>query len=403
MAEFTVPIIRIPFDDEDRDFMQSGIADVFGSGFLTQGKYTQEFEAQFSAFTGAKHSVAVNSGTAALEVILRALGVEGGSVIVPTNTFMATALAAIHAGNRVIFADSDPETLSLDVDDVARRIEPDTRAVMLVHIGGIITPRFQELQALCESRGLFLIEDCAHAHGSSIDGRSAGTLGVAGAFSFFPTKPLTTGEGGMVTTDDDGVAERARMIRNQGKDPNQGGHIGELGHNYRLSEVTAMIGVQQMHRAEEFLEDRRRIARFYDQALADFSGLRAQVVPPGTVSSYYKYVVFLDPAYERADVKRTMKEKYGVSLPGEVYADLCHDEPLWQRYTYCGRRRDAEPVFCPRWPGCGCDKAQSGFEGAVQGSKEHLCLPLYPGLGDEVLQYVMDSLDRTLHQDLASK
>ncbi len=133
-----VPIIRIPFDGDDRQFIHDGIEEILDSGMLTLGARTRQFEEMFAAFAGTPYCVAVNCGTAAIEKILRALKIQGGSVIVPTNTFLATALAAIHAGNRVIFADSDPDTLSLDVVDVERRIALDTRAVLLVHIAGIL-------------------------------------------------------------------------------------------------------------------------------------------------------------------------------------------------------------------------------------------------------------------------
>ena len=402
MPKRTIPILRIPFDREDHDFLQRGVEEVLESGSLNLGKYTEEFESLFSSFTGAKHCVAVNSCTAALEIVLRALEIEGASVIVPTNTFPATALAAIHAGNRVIFADSEPESLCLDVADVERRIEEDTRAVILVHIGGNITPEYHRLVALCETRDLYLIEDCAHSHGSTIDGRSSGTLGVAGAFSFFPTKPLTTGEGGMVTTDDDTLYEQAKIIRNQGKNPNLGNHIGEMGHNFRMNEITAVMGVQQMRKASELLQDRRRIAAFYDQAVGELQGIRPVSIAKNTLSSYYKYVAYLDPNYDRNEVKQVMRAKYGVNLPGEVYAGLCHNEPIWQKYTYCGRHRSADgnPVSCHKWPSCGCDNAQKRFPGADYISKHHFCLPMYPGLTEEELLYVMESLDRTLHEDI---
>ena len=401
MPKRNIPILRIPFAREDYDFLRQGVEEVLGSGLLTLGKYTREFESAFGEFTGAKHCVAVNSCTAALEIIVRALGIEGASVIVPTNTFLATGLAAMHAGNRVIFADSDPATLCLDVADVERRIQEDTRAVILVHIGGNITPQYYQLKALCEARNLYLVEDCAHSHGSTIDGRSSGTLGIAGAFSFFPTKPLTTGEGGMVVTNDDAVYEQAIMLRNQGKNPALGSHISEMGHNFRMNEITALMGVQQTRKAPDVIQDRRRIARYYDQALQDVGGLRPISIAPNTLSSYYKYIAYLEPTYERSEVKRIMREKYGISLPGEVYADLCHSEPIWERYTYCGKRRsDAGPVQCTRWPDCGCQKPQQGFPGAEYIGKHHLCLPMYPGLADEELMYVVESLARTLHEDI---
>ena len=387
-----IPILRVPFQGEDTRYIQESIADVLASGFLTSGKYTVQWEELFAEMVGVKHAVSCTNGTAALELILRGLGIEGKSVIVPTNTFLATALAVMHSGNRVIFADSDPETLSLDVRDVARRITPDTAAVIMVHIGGIISPAMKDLQQVCDNKGIYLVEDDAHAHGSTSGGKQAGSLGVAGGFSFFPTKVFTTGEGGMATTNEDGLAERMKMIRNQGKNPNLGNHISEVGLNFRVNEFTAVVGVQQMLNAERILHDRQRVASAYDKALKDVPGVRPVPIPLDTTSSYYKYVAYLDEDVDRDTLKKIMREQYDVSLTGEVYADLCHAEPLWERHTYCGRQRIETDQSCGRWPACGCDKEQAGFPGAEYISQRHVCLPLYPGLTDEELDHVITSL-----------
>jgi len=391
-----IPILRIPFAEEEKAFIETELRKIFESGILTMGKYTHEFEGLFAKFTGAKYAVPVSNGTAALEIILRALGLEGQDVIVPTNTFLATAFSVIHSGNKVIFADSDPETLCLDIEDVKQRITERTRAVILVHIGGIITPKVFDLQRLCAERNLYLIEDCAHAHGCSINGRQAGTLGIAGAFSFFPTKVLTTGEGGMITTNDEPVYRKAAMIRNHGKNPDLSNRMSEIGHNYRVSEFTAMLGVQQMNKAPSVIKERQRIARFYDEALKEVHGVRPLILLKDVFSTYYKYIAYLDESYDRAQVKKVLKEKYGVSLTGEVYADLCHTEPVWDSYTYCGRERRNGDVACTRWPSCSCGQRQSGFPGAEYISQHHICLPLYSGLSNEELKYVVYSLKNTL-------
>ena len=393
MNQISVPVLRLSFSAEDREFVHQHIDRVLDSGMLAMGPYTQEFEGRFASFTGANHAVAVSSGTAALELVLRGLGIEGRSVIVPTNTFLATAFSVMNSGNRVIFADSDPETFCLDPEDVAGRIVPDTAAVVLVHIGGIITPAVRRIQKLCEERGLHLIEDCAHAHGCSIDGQQAGTLGVAGAFSFFPTKVLTCGESGMVTTNDEGLADRIRMLRNHGKNPRLGNRMSEPGNNLRMSEITAVLGVQQMARATDLIAERRRVASFYDDALPGIQGLRGVCMPPGIISTYYKYLVYLDEGIDRGEIKRALKEEFSVSLTGEVYADLCHTEPLWQKVGGCGLRRDVKDPACARFPLCGCDRITSGhFPGAEYISEHHVCLPLYPGLTEEELTHVITSL-----------
>lgn len=391
-----VPILRLPFTSDDITAVQQGIADVLAGGTLTLGRWTREFEERFAAFTGARYAVATNSGTSALELIIRALGIEGRSVIIPTNTFSATAVSVMHAGNRVIFADANPETFCLDPEDVERRIDPETAAVVLVHVGGIITPKVGILQDLCVRRGLYLIEDCAHAHGCTINGRGAGTLGIAGAFSFFPTKLLTTGEGGMVTTNDQGLYERMLVLRNQGKDPAYGNRIGAFGHNWRLSEVAAVIGVQQMRRASEIVATRQAVARFYDAALPRVAGVRPLRLAPDVVSSYYKYAAYLDERFKREEVKRVLRDVHGVSLTGEVYADLCHREPLWTRVTFCGARRVEPRPACHRWPACGCDQMPDEFPGAEYVSRHHICLPVYPDLSEAELNHVVESLDQTL-------
>jgi len=393
-----VPILRIPFDEQDRRFLGDGLMEIVSSGSLAMGKFTNQFEEMFSQFIGARYAVSCSSGTSALEIIIRALGIEGKSIIVPTNTFLATAFAVMNARNKVIFADSDPETLCLDVKDVERRIQEDTAAVLVVHIGGVITPAIYELQELCRSKNIYLIEDCAHAHGCKINGSSAGTLGIAGGFSFFPTKVLVTGEGGMITTNDEELAKRARMIRNHGKNPAQKNRMSELGYNYRITEMAALMGVQQMGKAEKLIADRRRCAAFYDRALQDIPGIRPLKLPENLFSTYYKYVAYLDEALDRNEVKTKLKEEFSVSLTGEVYADLCHTEPVWQRFTYCGASRNNGSAECKQWPGCGCDSAMSSFPGSEYISKRHVCLPVYPGLADEELRHVTTSLRRVIEK-----
>jgi len=387
-----IPILRVSFPPESQSFIGRAINEAIRSGVLTSGRFTRQFEELFSAFTGARHAVACSSGTSALELILRGLGLENRSVIVPTNTFLATALAVMHAGNRVIFADSDPATLALDPADVRRRLQEDTAAVILVHIGGIVSPAVYELQQLCRERGLYFIEDAAHAHGCTLDGRHAGTLGIAGAFSFFPTKVLTTGEGGIITTNDEGLAREIHMLRNHGKNPALGQRMSAFGNNHRLSELAAIMGVDQMRRAPDLIGARQRAAAFYDERL-QVADVRPVRLAATASSSYYKYIVYLDQSVDRATLKAALEENHGVALPGEVYADLCHTEPLWEKVTYCGHRRNAD-ASCGCWPTCGTP--QEGFPGAEYISGRHACLPIYPSLTAEELEHVVASIEKVL-------
>lgn len=190
-----IPAAKIHFPDEDKREILAEIEEILTTGQLTLGKYGRQFEEEFAGYLGTKYAVAVNSGTSALEIILRALDIEGHSVIVPTNTFFATPASVIHAGGKVIFADM-ADNLCLDPDSVKQSIREDTKAVILVHIGGLVPPQVREIKDICQRKGLFLIEDAAHAHGSAVDGQKAGTFGIAAAFSFYPTKVILDNLGG---------------------------------------------------------------------------------------------------------------------------------------------------------------------------------------------------------------
>lgn len=378
-----IPILKIPFTDDDLQFISGNVHEVLKSGHLTMGKYTERFEREFSEFSGVKHSIATSSATSALEIIIRALGIDGKTIVVPTNTFFATVFSVIHSGNRVEFIDSDPTTMCLDFNAFETYLKKKPQlpaAVILVYIGGNISRDTFKIAELCRSNGVYLIEDCAHAHGCSIDGRMAGTIGVAGAFSFFPTKVLVTGEGGIITTNDDNLAERARSLRNHGK--NAKGEITVLGNNWRMSEVTAVMGCEQMRRAREIVDLRNSTARKYDELLVGIEDLRRLEVPRNVFSSYYKYVVFLNDGISRDDLKMLMKDR-GVSLTGEVYARMCHEEPIWKSHDANGHK-NADGT---NWFTNG-----RSFPGADAIRERHICLPLYPGMMDEEVKFVVTTL-----------
>jgi len=375
-----IPILRIPFTDDDIGFVQEGIRQIMKSGYLVMGKYTQMFEEKFKEFVGCKYAIATNSCTSALEIILRALDVERSTVIVPTNTFVATAFSAIHAGAKVIFADSMKENFCLDPDDLKRKIKSHTKAVIVVHIGGIISPYIEEIKAICEEKGIYLIEDAAHAHGCSHKGIPASRWGIAGAFSFFPTKVLTSGEGGIITTDDEEIYKRSLILRNHGKNPEQKNSITHLGYNWRMSELNAVLAVQQMNKADWIISERRRVATFYDENLKNINGIRPLELNNDLYSTYYKYICYLDEGINRDKFKKTLKEKYGISLTGGVYDVPCHDEPYFKNEKEC--------VLNPN----------DNFPGANYIKKHHICLPCYPGLRKEELEYTVKSIKKCLNK-----
>ena len=366
-----VPPAKIYVPEEDRREILAAINECLATGQLTLGKHGAAFEDDFARTAGTSHAVAVSSGTSALEIILRAIGVDGGEVIVPTNTFFATPAAVQHARGIVKFAECDASTYAIDVDHARSLIGPKTRAMIVVHIGGVITPRIGELQAMCERAGIALIEDAAHAHGSTFDGKPAGSFGVAAAFSFYPTKVITSGEGGMIATSDARIDSEARVYRDQGKAGFTSNFHTLLGNNWRMSEPHAIIGHSQLKRLPEFIAARRRIAAIYDRALAG-TAIVPLTIEPRVVSNYYKYIAMPPAGIDRVALKKKLRETYDVGLSGEVYEAPCH----------------LQPVFGP------------GAAGSLPTAEElcarHICLPVSAVMTDADAEYVVESLQKTL-------
>jgi dTDP-4-amino-4,6-dideoxygalactose transaminase len=371
-----VPPAQIHVPAEDRAEILALIDAALASGQLTLGTIGRQLEERFADLHGVRHAVAVNSGTSSLEIPLKAAAVhgqsvEGKQVLVPANTFFATAAAVIAAGGTPRFVDCDPLTLAADPDAVRAAIGPDTAGLVIVHIGGLISPAIKELQAMCDQHGIFLLEDAAHAHGSSFGGQMAGSFGFAGSFSFYPTKVITSAEGGMIVTNDDEIAEEARTYRDQGKAGFTSNVHTRLGYNWRMSEPHAAIGLHQLKRLPEFIEHRQRIAAIYDDGLASLP-LTPLAVPPDAVCNYYKYIAYLPDGVDRAELKRVLREDHGVGLSGEVY-----ELPL-----------NKQPVFEP-W-------VDGDLPGAEHICARHICLPISAVITEEQANIVLSSLDAAL-------
>jgi dTDP-4-amino-4,6-dideoxygalactose transaminase len=293
--------------------------------------------------------------------------------VVPTNTFFATPAAVEHAGGSIRFAECDPATYAIDVDHARTLINAKTRAVVLVHIGGVITPRIGELQQMCAAAGIPLIEDAAHAHGSTLNGKPAGSFGHAAAFSFYPTKVITSGEGGMIATNDGKVNEQARVYRDQGKAGFTSNFHTLLGNNWRMSEPHAVIGRYQLKRLPEFIAARQRIAAIYDRSLAAIS-VEPLRMPAGVSSNYYKYIAMPPAGVDRVALKKKLREAYDVGLSGEVYEAPCH----------------LQPVFGPL--------AAGTLPVAEELCARHICLPVSAVMTDDDAAYVVESLGKALSE-----
>jgi len=369
-----IPPVKIHFTEEDRKAILQQIEGVLASGQLTLGKHGKAFEERFASYVGARYAVAVNSGTGAMEIALRVLGVQGKTVLVPTNTFFATVAAVIHAGAKPRFVDADSTTFGVGAEGLKKSLCKDAAGVIVVHVGGIVSPEMPAIQSFCREQGLFLLEDAAHAHGCSVSGRKAGTFGDAAAFSFYPTKVITSAEGGMIVTDNQRIYEEALIYRDQGKASFLSNVHTRLGYNWRMSEPHAIIGLSQLTRLEEFISRRTRIARLYDEKLQEVPGISALALPQGCHVNYYKYIVLLQPTVSRQALKRRLSEEHGVRLSGEVYEEPCH----------------AQPVFA--------DYREGDFPVAEEICRRHICLPIYSTMSDEEALYVLASLGKAMHQ-----
>jgi perosamine synthetase len=363
-----VQAARIVFPPADRAEIAEAITGILSTGALTLGPYTKQFEEAFAAAHEAAHAVAIASGTAALEISLRAVGVDGRDVIVPANTFYATAAAILRAGGRPVFADIDAATFALSPETIAAALTPQTAAVVLVHIAGLISPHADEIRLLCEQRGIVLVEDAAHAHGATYDGKFAGSFGTTAAFSFYPTKVVTSGEGGMIVTSSAGLAGEARIYRDQGKGAFSANHHVRLGYAWRLSEQNAVTGLVHMRRMGEFITRRREVAARYDKALAGLDGLEPLSEPAGCRGNIYKYIVLLPPGADRAAFKRDLAARHDVRLAGEVYDTPLHHQPVLAEYA-----RGALPI-------------------AEDMCRRHVCLPVHSDMRDDEVDQVLTAV-----------
>ena len=354
---------RVPFlslvPDDDRHEVRAAIERVVASGWYILGPEVEAFESEFARAMGAAHAVGVGTGTDAIALILRALGIGAGDEVITTPLSAAyTALAIVMAGARPVFADVDPARLTIDPDQVARAIGPRTRAILPVHLYGQPAD-MSALQRIAAQHSLAMIEDCCQAHLATAEGRPVGTIGVAGAFSFYPTKNLgALGDGGAVVTNDPALAARIKRLRNGGQSDRY--HHEEAGVNSRLDEIQAAILRARLPRLGEWTERRRVLAARYRRLLMDAPGV--EVVPardPGHV--YHLFVVRVRDTGDRDNNPRSALQ---ASLASSGIETLIHyPVPIPRQPALAG----AQPADCPI---------------ALRACGEVLSLPLYPGLSD---------------------
>jgi perosamine synthetase len=273
----------------------------------SKGKYVGQFEESFGAWVGTKHAATVSNGTVALHLALAALGIgPGDEVIVPTLTYIASANAVKYTGADVVFVDSEREYWQTDIADIERKITPKTKAIMAVHLYGQTTD-MEALMALAKKHSLYVIEDCAEAIGTRCDGKHVGTFGDIGCFSFFGNKTITTGEGGMVITNDPELDRKMRHLRSQGVSSEREYWHDVIGFNYRMTNLCAAIGCAQMESIDDLIEKKQQIAEWYRQGL-DGLPLKVHATHPRTLHSYWMVSIAVDDAAERDPLRNALKD-----------------------------------------------------------------------------------------------
>lgn len=366
------------FHEEDIQDILSKTEDFLrGNGMLSMGQYVREFEAEFAKHTDTKHAIVVPSCTAGLETALTAVGVGAGDeVIVPAQTFIASGSSVVRAGARPVFCEVN-ENFLIDMNDLKQRITKRTKAVILVHFAGLIHDDVMQMRQYLNDQGIYLIEDAAHAHGASIAGVKAGNLGDIACFSFFSTKNTTTGEGGMITTNNAELAKKCDSIRNRGLDLDADSEVFDrIGSNLRVPEFQALLGLAQLKRLHEFTGHRNRIAEVYDAKLLPLVQ-DGQLSPPNfstnIVHAYWRYWIRLDEKYDRERIREIMAT---ASIKVDwAYAPLVHLQPVFK--TLYGNESGMLPH-------------------AEAYADSHICLPIHFLISEQDAEFIADSLINAL-------
>lgn len=356
-----IHMARPQIGDEEK----AAVMAVLESGQLAQGSAVAEFEASFADYCGVKHAIATSNGTTALHVALLAHEIGAGDEVITTPfTFIASANSILYVGAKPVFVDIDPVSYNMNIDQIEAAITKHTKAIMPIHLFGnpADMPRIKEI---ADRHNLIIIEDAAQAHGAEIDGKRAGSWGT-GCFSFYPTKNITTGEGGVITTNDDCAADRARLVRSHGMRVRY--YHESLGYNFRMTNIHAAIGNAQLPKLEGFNE--RRIANAaYLSAHLDPNKVQVPQVRHDTRHVFHQYTVRVLPPLDRDDVRKTLADR---GVGSEVYYPVpVHEQQIYLDLGYGGQ----------------------SFPESERAAKEVLSLPIHPGLTRQDLETIVEAVN----------
>ena len=362
----TIPIAKPILGKEEEE----AVREVFESGILVQGKKVRQFEREFARYIGAKYAVAVANGTMALDTALKALKLgPGDEVVTPAFSFIASSNCILYQGARPVFADINQRTFNIDPSSVANKVNAKTKAIIPVHLFGHPAD-MDALRETAEDHEIALVEDAAQAHGAEYKGEKLGGLGDIGCFSFYATKNMTTGEGGMITTNNGELARRARLLRDHGQTEKY--HHLILGYNYRMTELSAAVGLVQLKKLDELNEKRIKNAKMLNEGIEKIRGLTPPYVEEYAKHVFYQYVVKVEEDYplernELADHLEKMGIGVAVHYPTPIYR-----QPLYHELGY-------DKMICPM---------------AEESCKRVLSLPVHPSVDEEDIQYILDVLKK---------
>ena len=356
-----IPIAKPIIGDDDIQ----AVVKVLKSGMLAQGEEVRLFEQEFAKYIGVRHAIAVVNGTAALDIALKVLGISPGDEVITTPfTFIATANAILFQGAKPVFADIDPKTYNLDPNDVLEKITNKTKAIIVVHLYGQPAD-MKAFKEIAEDHRFYLIEDAAQAHGAEFMGKKIGSWGDIAIFSFYSTKNMTTGEGGMITTNSSEFAEKAKLLRNHGQSEKYL-HV-ELGWNLRMTNIAAALGRVQLRKLDKFNEIRRRNAELLTKGLSSIKGITPPYVDPRAKHVFHQYVIRVEDEFPltRDELRAYLREK-GIDTA------IHYPRPIFQQPLY--RKLGYPQDICPN---------------SIDASRHVLSLPVHPLVSEDDIEYIV--------------
>jgi len=370
--------------EDSKEWILEKYQEILDTGGLIQGKYVKQFEDEVCQRVGVKNAVATTSCGTGLETVLISSGINNKQFIVPTQTFAASVNCIIRTGNVPLMVDVDSKTQCLSLDIIKDNMNENVEGVVLVHMSGLIPPDILDIEQFCFDNNLFLVIDEAHSYGSQMynqyrdEVRSAGSFGNAGVFSFYPSKIITTGEGGMITTNDEELAERCRVVRNHGTRRNDGKHQGlDYGYtcdisstNYRMSEFHAVLGISQNKYVDSFIKRRNEIAKIYDERLSKVDWLETPFKDETISQTYWQYIVKITDHRDRTLILLRLLNEYKIPT-ANAYYPLCHQQNIYKQYL-----------------------SPQGYKNSEDFIVKIFSLPMYVELEDEQVHYICDCIEK---------